>query len=68
MRGARSEASATKQSTIKSNPCEAPLISPASWCKKSGARLQKCNRRFFARSGLSEALPLKAKKRLLFGA
>ena len=43
------------------NPCEAPENSPASWCKKSDSRLQKCNRRFFARSGESEALPLKAK-------
>ena len=45
----------------KNNPCDSTKISPASWCKKSDSRLQKCNRRFFTRSGLSEALPLKAK-------
>ncbi|MGX3012130.1 hypothetical protein ACWIUD_11370 [Helicobacter sp. 23-1044] len=54
---------AKQPSTIKINPCEAPLNSPASWCKKSDSRLQKCNRRFFARSRDCEALPLKAKKR-----
>ena len=52
------------QNLVKNNPCVSTTEnSPASWCKKSDLRLQKCNRRFFARSGESEALPLKAKKR-----
>ena len=54
-------ADSAKQNLDNLNSCEAPENSPASWCKKSDSRLQKCNRRFFARSGKSEALPLKAK-------
>ena len=53
--------SALGAESSKKNQCEAPENSPASWCKKSDLRLQKCNRRFFARSGESEALSLKAK-------
>ena len=52
---------AKSQNLVNFNSCEAPENSPASWCKKSDSRLQKCNRRFFARSGESEALSLKAK-------
>ena len=54
--------SQSRVKSSKNNPCVSTTQnSPASWCKKSDLRLQKCNRRFFARSGESEALPLKAK-------
>ncbi|MGX2981624.1 hypothetical protein [Helicobacter sp. 23-1045] len=55
------------QSTIKSNPCEAPESRPLRGAKNRGKGQVSATRRFFARSGEGEALPLKAKKRLLFG-
>ncbi|PAF50038.1 hypothetical protein BKH43_05975 [Helicobacter sp. 13S00401-1] len=38
------------------------LLEPVSWCKKMETSKQKCERHFFARNGISEALPLIAEK------
>ncbi|MGX2982291.1 hypothetical protein [Helicobacter sp. 23-1045] len=57
----RDSANAESWQSKKINPCEAPKSRPLRGAKNREKGCSSATRRFFARSGLSEALPLKAK-------